>query len=486
MKQGPGDNKAATEKNEAKKYGLNSTRNIIVLIVVAVIGVLILYNIYSVLFPSPKKSNKKDANNASSIVRPSKSLSSDNNFSFPKAPSAPSIVPPSIDNNLKSLPPPPAPLAPPPPPPPLPSFNRNGDENSGNFKLPNSVTQAVVEAASEKSSKPNQDAKRKAGIIAYGGGSGKLVEQDNKKTSSVVKTNAVTFKGDGRYLLVKGKIINATIESALDSTIGGDIRAIISNDVYSNSGRIVLIPRGSRLFGTYSSGVGTPLGRMQINWNRVDLPNGYTVDIMGSYGINNLAEKGVNGKVDRKIIEQLTSSILTSVVNIAVAKGLDIVSPPQSTTISAPNATAVSNAQTTWQAIAASGATSQNITSICNPSGPILTAINIISQSTAQSLTSICNSNNYNNSATQAQLTTIFNAFSTQISSLSATNSVTTTTSQTQAATQGAYQDFGNSIKNITKFDNFSPVVTIPQGTNMQIYVNEDFLFPSEAVYRAK
>ena len=44
------------------------------------------------------------------------------------------------------------------------------------------------------------------------------------------------------------------METALDSSLPGQTRAVVSEDVFSFDGSRLLIPRGSRLIGRYRSG----------------------------------------------------------------------------------------------------------------------------------------------------------------------------------------------------------------------------------------
>ncbi|MHA7852883.1 TraB/TrbI/VirB10 family type IV secretion system protein, partial [Roseovarius sp.] len=55
--------------------------------------------------------------------------------------------------------------------------------------------------------------------------------------------------------VVQGTMIQAVTETALDSTLPGAIRAIVSEDVHSFDGTRILIPRGARLIGRYRSDV---------------------------------------------------------------------------------------------------------------------------------------------------------------------------------------------------------------------------------------
>jgi len=79
--------------------------------------------------------------------------------------------------------------------------------------------------------------------------------------------------------VVQGTMIQAVTETALDSTLPGAIRAIVSEDVHSFDGTRVLIPRGARLVGRYRSDVALAQSRVMVAWDRIILPDNQTVEI---------------------------------------------------------------------------------------------------------------------------------------------------------------------------------------------------------------
>ena len=64
-----------------------------------------------------------------------------------------------------------------------------------------------------------------------------------------------TSLGDREIIIAQGKLIDAVLESAVNTDQPGMLRALVSNDIYGDSGRAVLLPRGSRLIGQYNSDV---------------------------------------------------------------------------------------------------------------------------------------------------------------------------------------------------------------------------------------
>lgn len=110
-------------------------------------------------------------------------------------------------------------------------------------------------------------------------------------------------------MIAQGRIIDAILESAIDSSIPGNIRGVVSKDVYAEVGRSVLIPKGSRLYGTYNAGAKS--GRVIITWSRVIRPDGISLGI-DSFASDQFGRSGILGDVDNKYGEIIASAILLS------------------------------------------------------------------------------------------------------------------------------------------------------------------------------
>ena len=116
--------------------------------------------------------------------------------------------------------------------------------------------------------------------------------------------------------VIQGTMIQAVMETALDSSLPGQTRAIISEDVFSYDGSRLLIPRGSRLIGRYRSGIEIAQRRVTIAWDRIILPDNQTVQI-SSFGGDELGRSGVTGFVDTRFDERFGSAALISLISAA-------------------------------------------------------------------------------------------------------------------------------------------------------------------------
>lgn len=115
----------------------------------------------------------------------------------------------------------------------------------------------------------------------------------------------------------KGTIIPAVLESALDSTRAGAVRAIVSRDVMGFDGSRVLIPRGSRLDGEYGADLTYGQNRALIRWTRLLRPDAVIVSV-DSPAADPLGRAGVEGKVNSHFFARFGSAILQSVLDIGV------------------------------------------------------------------------------------------------------------------------------------------------------------------------
>ncbi|AUQ60944.1 TrbI/VirB10 family protein [Phaeobacter inhibens] len=169
-----------------------------------------------------------------------------------------------------------------------------------------------------------QEARILSPTIAFGGGSGAGDTELSERTLGAVQdfvangalptqvTQAEVIANPANTV-VQGTMIQAVTETALDSTLPGPIRAIISEDVHSFDGSRVLIPRGSRLIGRYQSGVEIAQQRVTVAWDRIILPNNQTV-VISSFGGDELGRSGVTGVVDTRFDERFGSAALISLI----------------------------------------------------------------------------------------------------------------------------------------------------------------------------
>jgi type IV secretion system protein VirB10 len=119
---------------------------------------------------------------------------------------------------------------------------------------------------------------------------------------------------DPAFTVVQGTIIPAVLETALDSTRAGPVRAQVSRDVRGFDGSRILVPRGSRLIGEYQADIAPGQARAMVSWVRLIRPDGMTIDLSAP-ATDALGRAGVPGRVNNHTMRRLGDAFLQTVVN---------------------------------------------------------------------------------------------------------------------------------------------------------------------------
>ena len=134
------------------------------------------------------------------------------------------------------------------------------------------------------------------------------------------KINVETTKAaDLSRTILQGKLIQAILETSIDTDVQAQVRAVVTRDIYSESEKNILIPRGSKLIGAFRSDtIQTGVARINISWNRIVRTDGLSINISAN-SADNLGRGGVGGDLDNKYAQAIQNSLLSSVVSIGTA-----------------------------------------------------------------------------------------------------------------------------------------------------------------------
>ena len=135
-------------------------------------------------------------------------------------------------------------------------------------------------------------------------------------SSAEHETVRATQLADPSRMIVQGTILEGVLETAMSTALPGAIRAVLIEDVLSYDGANVLLPRGTRLIGTYSADVKIAQRRALVAWNRAITPDGTSV-ALGGVGADALGRSGQTGHVDTHFLERFGSAALISLFGIA-------------------------------------------------------------------------------------------------------------------------------------------------------------------------
>lgn len=206
------------------------------------------------------------------------------------------------DTTEFEVPPPPVPGAPPPPD----AVESTADEFPERFR---SKLVVVDNAAADGQ-----------GSLTGNEGEGLTVAGEDRSSKFLAAASSIGDRGAKARkieridaLVPEGTLIPGILETAIVSDLPGQVRAIVSQDVYSFDGRRILIPTGTRLIGEYQSEITRGQTRIFVVWTRMLRDDGVSVRL-NSIGADSLGRSGLTGRVDKKFRERFGAAILLSIV----------------------------------------------------------------------------------------------------------------------------------------------------------------------------
>lgn len=119
---------------------------------------------------------------------------------------------------------------------------------------------------------------------------------------------------DRNMFVTRGTFLDCALETAISSDVPGMTSCRLTRDVYSTSGKVVLLERGSRITGQYQGGLQRGKARIFVLWTRVETPNGVVVNL-DSPGTDSLGRSGHSGYIDSHFWQRFGGAIMLSLID---------------------------------------------------------------------------------------------------------------------------------------------------------------------------
>ena len=118
----------------------------------------------------------------------------------------------------------------------------------------------------------------------------------------------------------EGTLVEAFLLTAIHSDLPGEALAQVARNVYdSQTQQVLLIPKGSRLIGTYDNQVALGQGRLLVAWTRLVFPDGRSVDLPGLASKDPAGATGLAGHVSRHRWRAFGGAVMLGVVGGGLA-----------------------------------------------------------------------------------------------------------------------------------------------------------------------
>lgn len=128
-------------------------------------------------------------------------------------------------------------------------------------------------------------------------------------------TRAQKSEFNPNLLLKKGTLIQCSLRTKIVSTIAGNVGCIVAHDIYSANGNVLLIERGSEVFGEFKSGqIRQGQDRIFVIWSEIRTPKNIVVQI-DSGATDELGGTGIQGWTDTHFWERFGGAIMLSMID---------------------------------------------------------------------------------------------------------------------------------------------------------------------------
>ena len=185
--------------------------------------------------------------------------------------------------------------------------------NAGGAALPSPALPALAVPATQTSADtaPQGD---QAGRRAF------MAQASNQRTVSVERLTAPASAN----IVQAGSVIPAALITGIRSDLPGQITAQVTANVYdSPTGRILLIPQGSRLIGEYDSEVAAGQTRVLLAWDRLILPDGRSLVLERQPGTDGAGFAGLQERVNQHWGNLFKAAAVSTLLGVGAELGAD-------------------------------------------------------------------------------------------------------------------------------------------------------------------
>ncbi|WP_439575053.1 TrbI/VirB10 family protein [Phreatobacter sp.] len=125
-------------------------------------------------------------------------------------------------------------------------------------------------------------------------------------------------------VLQAGAVISAALITGIRSDLPGQITAQVTENIYdSPTGRILLVPQGTRVVGQYDNNVQFGQSRVLLVWNRLIFPNGRSIVLERQPGADAEGYAGLQDGVDYHWWDLAKAAGLSTLLSVAAELAVD-------------------------------------------------------------------------------------------------------------------------------------------------------------------
>jgi type IV secretion system protein TrbI len=177
--------------------------------------------------------------------------------------------------------------------------------------LADAAIRATARVAGLEQSRPQAPGASNVGASVPGSSredAGSPQPRTSQRTESISATGPL-------HRILEGTIVDTVLTNRLDGTSAAPVNCLVTNPVYSHSGRHVLVPSGARLLGETKPVQSVGETRLAVAFHRLLMPDGRTYRLDQFMGLNQIGDAGLQDRVNQHYVATFGAAAAVGLVS---------------------------------------------------------------------------------------------------------------------------------------------------------------------------
>lgn len=121
--------------------------------------------------------------------------------------------------------------------------------------------------------------------------------------------------GGPLYRVLEGTIIDTVLTNRLDGAMAAPVNCLVTNALYSHTGRQVLVPAGARILGETKPVQAFGETRLAVSFHRLLMPDGRSYRLDQFMGLNQIGDAGLRDKVNHHFLSTFGAAAAVGLIS---------------------------------------------------------------------------------------------------------------------------------------------------------------------------
>lgn len=117
------------------------------------------------------------------------------------------------------------------------------------------------------------------------------------------------------YRVLEGTIVDTVLTNRLDGAMAAPVNCLVTNALYSHTGRQVLVPAGARILGETKPVQAFGETRLAVSFHRLLMPDGRSYPLDEFLGLNQIGDAGLRDKVNHHYLSTFGAAAAVGLIS---------------------------------------------------------------------------------------------------------------------------------------------------------------------------